>query len=471
MVLWKEWWQCVLQLRPACTRAVTFMWMVLVLLGLSIRSDLAGVTSFVRAGWLLPGAYRRLLHLFHTTALRLPQLTSLWTRLAYSRLFTPLRFGGRPVLAADGLKAPKEGRKMPAVKHLHQESADNSKPAFISGHSFQALGLLVQGPLGQVFCVPLISRIHEGLVFSNRCRRSLLDKLVAMFLPVAELLEEPVLLVADAYYASRKVILPLLAKDHHLVTRVRSNTVAWQPPAQIPKRRRGRPRLYGDKLRLAKLWSRTTAFTTARSPVYGEINTEIKYLSIDLLWRPVGKLVRFVFVDHPSRGRLILMTTDLTLSPLDVIAIYGYRFKIEVSFKQAIHTLGTYAYHFWMMAMTPRARCSGNQYLHRKSEDYRRLVRRKMDAYHRYVQLACIAQGILQHLSLNFRKQVWNDFIARCWLRTMSPARPPSEAVVAHTLRVTLPEYLLNAPTTDELKIFLLDNADLDRCPELSLTG
>ena len=165
------------------------------------------------------------------------------------------------------------------------------------------------------------------------------------------------------------------------------------------------------------------------------------------------------------------MTTDLSLSPLDVIAIYGYRFKIEVSFKQAIHTLGTYAYHFWMMAMKPRTRCSGNQYLHRKSDEYRRLVRRKMDAYHRYVQLACIAQGILQHLSLNFRKQVWNDFTARCWMRTMSPALPPSEAVVAHALRVTLPEYLLNAPGDDKLKIFLLDNAELDRCPELSLAG
>ena len=470
MVLWKEWWRCVAQLRPACARAVTFMWMALVLLGLSIRPDLAGVTSFVRAGWLLPGAYRRLLHLFHTPALRLPELTSLWSRLA-CRLFTPLRFGGRPVLAADGLKAPKEGRKMPAVKHLHQESADNSKPAFISGHSFQALGLLVQGPLGQVFCVPLVSRIHEGVVFSNRCRRSLLDKLVAMFLPVAELLEEPVLLVVDAYYASRKVILPLLAKGHHLVTRVRSNTVAWQPAAQPRTGRPGRPRLYGDKLRLAKLWSRTSAFTAARSPVYGETSIELMYLSMDLLWRPVGQLVRFVFVDHPHRGRLILMTTDLSLSPLDVIAIYGYRFKIEVSFKQAIHTLGTYAYHFWMMAMTPRARYSGNQYLHRKSEDYRRLVRRKMDAYHRYVQLACIAQGILQHLSLSFRKQVWNDFTARCWMRTMSPALPPSEAVVAHALRVALPEYLLNAPATDELKIFLLDNAELDRCPELSLAG
>ena len=470
MALWNEWWRCVVQLRPACARAVTFMWMVLVLLGMSIRADLAGVTSFVRAGWLVPSAYRRLLHLFHTPALRLPELGALWTRLAWN-LFTPLRFGGRPVCVADGLKVAKEGRKMPAVKKLHQESSNNSKPEFISGHSFQALGLLVQGPLGQFFCVPLISQIHEGLVFSNRSRRSLLDKLVAMFLPVADLLKQPVLLVADAYYASRKVILPLLAKDHHLVTRVRSNTVAWRPACQPSKRHRGRPRLYGEKVRLRKLWSETDAFTSAQSPVYGETNTELRYRSVDLLWRPVGRFVRFVLIDHPLRGRLILMTTDLLLSPLDVIAVYGYRFKIEVSFKQAIHTLGTYAYHFWMQAMTPRERSSGNQYLHRKSEKYRRLVRRKMDAYHRYVLLGCIAQGILQHLSLRFRKEAWAHFISHSWMRTMTPSKPPSEAVVAHALKVTLPEFLMNSPQDHTLKLFLLHAADLERCRELQLAG
>ena len=142
--LWYEWWRCIAQLRPACTRAITFMWMAVVLLGFSIRSELAGVTSIVRAGWLRPEAYRRLLHLFHTPALRIAELTDLWIRLAL-QLFTPLRVAGRRVCVADGLKVAKEGRKMPAVKRLHQESANNSKPEFISGHSFQALGLLVQG--------------------------------------------------------------------------------------------------------------------------------------------------------------------------------------------------------------------------------------------------------------------------------------------------------------------------------------
>src|SRR2546428_3761026 len=130
MRLWREWFQAVAYLRPACTRWRTYAWMVLVLAGLSIRSDLAGVTSFVRGLGLAPAAYRRLLHLVHSPALRLDQLTVLWTRWCRDA-FPAFRVGAAYVCLADRLNAPKEGRKMPAVQKLHPESTNNSKPPFI----------------------------------------------------------------------------------------------------------------------------------------------------------------------------------------------------------------------------------------------------------------------------------------------------------------------------------------------------
>jgi len=442
--------------------------MVLALIGLSVRGDLAGVTSVVRALGLQPRTYHRLLYLFHSPALDLDKLTAAWIKLAL-RLFRPLRLGSRLVFVADGIKVPKEGRQMPAVKKLFQQSENNSKPAFIFGHSFEAIGLLIQGALGHIACIPLLSRIHEGLVFSNRDQRTLLDKFVKLFLSITSFLEQPALVVADALYCTRKVIRPLLDRGHHLITRMKSNAVAYRP-AVVPRvRSRGRPRIYGEKLPLRDLWKQTRRFQVAKSPVYGERQIVISYFSIDLLWRPVGRLVRLVFVRHPTRGRIVLLSSDTSLDPLQIVALYGYRFKIEVGFRQALYTLGSYAYHFWMMEMTPISRRSGNQHLHMKTERYRMSVRRKMLAYHRYVQLGCVAQGLLQHLALNFRTRVWRLFGS--WLRTMKTTQPPSEAVVAQALRNTLPEFLPTAAGDLELKKFILQQVDIDRCPALRLAG
>lgn len=153
MELWSAWSASVQALRPACTRRATFEWMRIVLAGLCIRAEYAGVTSLVRALALKPHTYLRLLHLFHSEALRLSALTALWVHFCLAR-FTPFRVGDAIVCLADGLKAPKEGKKMPAVKKLHQESANNSKPEFIDGHSVQAFSLLVRTVGGGVTSIP-----------------------------------------------------------------------------------------------------------------------------------------------------------------------------------------------------------------------------------------------------------------------------------------------------------------------------
>lgn len=435
MTLWNQWLHAVMVLRPACSRARTFLWMLLVLMGLCCRADNAGVTSFVRVLNFRGQAYHRFLHLFHSTALNLDVLTACWAQLCLV-LFRPFEVGSRLVCLADGIKAPKEGKRMPAVKHLHQQSASNTKPEFIMGHSLQAVSLLVHAPGGQVAAIPLTSRIHEGLVFSNRDARSLLDKLVALLLSIARGWGRQVLLIADAYYASAKVILPLLDKQHHLLTRAKSNVVAYMPVPQAASRGKGRPRIYGQKVRLKDLARDEREFTSAPSPVYGENDVLLRYRTLDLMWRPVARIVRFVIVHHPARGTIFLLCTDLSLEPLQILQLYGYRFKIELGFRQAVHVLGAYAYHFWMADMKPVRRGSGDQYLHRTSDTYRQAVRRKLRAYHVHVQLGCIAQGLLQHLALNHTAAVWHCF--RSWLRTMNPAMPPSELIVANALRSSI---------------------------------
>jgi hypothetical protein len=145
--------------------------------------------------------------------------------------------------------------------------------------------------------------------------------------------------------------------------------------------------------------------------------------------------------------------TVLELSPLEVIGLYSRRFKIEVGFKQAVHQVGTFTYHFWMRGMDRIRRGDGNQYLHRQSKVYRQQVLRKIAAYERYMLLGLISQGLLQYLALAKPAMVWKHFGS--WMRTMNTQAVPSEAVAASALRDSFRDFLFALPYNHFMKKFI----------------
>jgi hypothetical protein len=467
MELWNIWYDLAGQLIAACARERTGLWFIVALLSFSVRNDLWGVTSFVRGLALKVFCYDRLLDFFHSPSLAVDRLTTIWSELVL-RQFPLVKVNGRALILADGLKTPKCGRKMPAVKKLHQESNNNNKPEYIFGHSFQSISILAGQEKG-VFAVPLASRIHEGVVFSNRDKRSLLDKMILLFssLPI----DQPCYFVADAYYACRSIITGLTALGHHLVTRVRNNSVAYEPvlPQAASPRQRGRHKIYGPKVKLQDLFENKALMTEIPSPLLDEAKVRLKVFMQDLIWRRVGLLVRFVAVNHPLRGKIILMTTDRALSIEQIITIYAWRFKIEVSFKQALRTLGAYAYHFWMKGMKVLQRISGDQHLHRASEKYRQQVRRKIDAYHRFVQIGLIAQGLLQYLSCCHASLVWKHYGS--YMRTIRPGVLPSEMVTMIAMRHLYPEFLAGKGKLRRISKLLWGLLDLSRSVGLRLVA
>ena len=123
----------------------------------------------------------------------------------------------------------------------------------------------------------------------------------------------------------------------------------------------------------------------------------------------------------------ILMCSDLTLSPENIIAAYSYRFKIEVNFKVIKHVIGAFFSHFWTNAW-PDIEYKNQSDLSSCDNPYdRKLITDTMNAIEGFVNFGCIATGILQILSLNFHETIWNRYTG--WLRTISSPIPSEETV------------------------------------------
>lgn len=118
MFLWVQWWLHIQQLRHAFTRKRTFLWFVLCIAGITVRVDMAGVSSIVRSLGLQGCLYDRLLDCFHSSAIRLDRLTVLWVGLIRRCCaHFLLSVNGRLVILGDGIKYRKPAGKCPVLKN------------------------------------------------------------------------------------------------------------------------------------------------------------------------------------------------------------------------------------------------------------------------------------------------------------------------------------------------------------------
>jgi uncharacterized protein (UPF0332 family) len=380
-------------------------------------------------------------------------------------------------MVGDGVKQSKEGRRMPGVKRLHQESEDSSKGEYIWGHLFGGISVLAERG-GKCFSLPLALRIQDGVkaIFGwgkdKERQGSHVTEIIRLAQETARRFGKAILLLDRLYLTvpALRTLDELNAGGHliDIVTKAKRNCVAYRHP-EPRTGKRGRPKVRGESLKVFDLFSAEKGmFQSAEALIYGKIE-QIRFHSVVLLWgQKLYKELRFVLVE--CGGKLtVLASTDLALDPLDIIKLYGRRFGIESMFREMKQVISAFAYRFWSKHM-PRLNRFGkktdpdplDQVVGQRE---RKRIELAVKAIEGFVFCAVVATGLLQMASLRFSgtDQLPKLRFLRTYRKTVA-----SEATVADYLKRNFFRLLLFAPDLAITKIItgkqspVIDPAEAD---------
>jgi hypothetical protein len=440
--------------RSAFARQRSWLMFCAVVLSFLAAPEMIGVTSMCRFWQGNEAVYHRFLHFFRSKAYDLETLLATWQGYVW-RQGVAVQVAGRAVLLGDHTLVVKDGGRMPGVVSLHDASETQHKPSYFRGHCWGAIGVVV-GTLEACFCLPLALRLHQGFRHLGSAEPtpatdpSLPERVVQMALQFAIGQDSLAFLVLDAFFSVAGVfrlaqsVYSIALKQPYLVilTRAKKNYVAYFPATLKPAGRPGPQPRYGEKVHLMEVFDHPHGFDEVECCVYGQ-RERVRLMSLPLLWKPLGDALLFIFA-ITSRGPLVLMCSDLRLSPITALELYCVRTRIEILFAVLKQLLGAFCFHFWTSHLPRHARRpTPNRSLKAPVIERQPTVAACWQAYEVFVFCAVVAQGLLQLIALRLGVEVWQQH--HLYLRTRSRDLP-SEKTVRQVLATLVLKQFLDLP-------------------------
>ena len=230
----------------------------------------------------------------------------------------------------------RNSKKAPGSKIHHEHGCKANRPKYVRGQNWVSLASVVNNGFSFA-AIPLLFRLMR--VNGNSTKLDAAKTLIRTILPVFA--SENVCLLVDSWYMRGTLIIYALKHGIHVTGQVRKDTALYDIPERTGKR--GRPRKYGNKYtpdRIAQLTEkREFCF------IYGKWQW-IHYKTVIAKARFLkGEKVRAVWTcledkDGVLTKERLILTTDLTSTPLSILETYAKRWSIETMFAQIKNNWG-----------------------------------------------------------------------------------------------------------------------------------
>jgi hypothetical protein len=427
--------------RICFTRKASYKWFIIITVGCLVCNDSYGVTSVVRDLNIDHNLYQTMLNFFRSNAWNLEKLIDMWISVLIDTA-PIIEVEGYVAIVGDGVKQSKEGKRMPGVKKLHQESENSTKPEYIFGHMYGAIGVLIGNELKK-YCTPISVKLHDGVNTIRNWNKEKVESyshVVQMIMDAAEITKKfgKTLLILDRYFLSVSLLMKLEelnAVKMHIITKAKKSCTAYYE--EIKYCGRGRKPKKGQSIKVMSLFkTKIEEFIEQEIMLYGKKET-VKYYCIDLLWgQKLYKKLRFVLVEY-NGVQSILVSTMLNLDPCKIIEMYSWRFKIECCFRELKQVIKGFSYHFWSKKMPKLNRFKKKNEVNPIEkvidEKTKKLILGALKAIEGYVFCNCVAIGILQILSIKVAPFIDNKIFR--FIRTVSKTNYASELTISCFLR------------------------------------
>jgi hypothetical protein len=229
--------------------------------------------------------------------------------------------------------------------------------------------ILIHNSFGTI-CFPLLARMYVkakdvktiGLSFKSKTEQAV--ELAKWAYKCCNNLGKQLWLVTDGGFTRASFLKPVIKTGVIVVTRLRKDAVLYAELKQPKKRKRGRPRKYGKRIKLINTVNDPDGWFKIKAFLYGREETkEVKVFKA--LYKPAGCMIQVLVVRESEGCFRAFMCTDLTASAEQILEAVADRYAIEQNFsdikeiegvgQQQVRTLnsniGAFHLNLWLHSM------------------------------------------------------------------------------------------------------------------------